>query len=143
MPLRFDFVFSYWIFIWYLLYISKLTIYNPKFAIGLGLLYNTIMFFLMILYCSSIKTIVFFIMINIVIKVIPYYYLMNSIIKLHDVYATVLLFFIFILWLQINNESLTGNLKLVYDSLLRGQNKTPLINLLSKIEVNYKNLEVI
>ena len=143
MPLRVDLVFSYWIFIWYLLYTLKLTNYNPKFAIGLGLLDNTIMLFLMLLYGTSIKTIVFFIIINIFIKVIPYYYLIKSIIKLRDVYATILLFLIFILWLQINNESLTGNIKLIYDSLLKEENNTPVINLLSKIKINYKKLEVL
>ena len=143
MPLRVDLVFSYWIFIWYLLYTLKLTNYNPKICHWFRIIRQHINAFSYVIVWYFYKTIVFFIIINIFIKVIPYYYLIKSIIKLRDVYATILLFLIFILWLQINNESLTGNIKLIYDSLLKEENNTPVINLLSKIEINYKKLEVL
>ena len=32
MNLRFDLVFSYWIFIWYILYICHIVEYSPKFV---------------------------------------------------------------------------------------------------------------
>ena len=46
-------------------------------------------------------------------------------------------------WLHINNQSLVGNIKVIYNSLLYGKNETPFMNLLSKIEGNFKRLEVI
>jgi len=143
MPLRADLVFSYWIFIWYLLYIFHFTIYNPKFAIMLGLIDNIIMFLMMILYGTSIKNIIFFIIINIFIKVIPYYYLMDKPIKYVDIYVTVIIFIIFILWLHINKESLTGNIRIIYDSLLYDKNTTPIMNILSNLKNNYKHLEIV
>ena len=53
------------------------------------------------------------------------------------------LFLIYIIWLHINNQSLIGNIKIIHNSLLYGKNKTPFMNLLSKIETNFKTLEVI
>ena len=37
---RIDFVFSYWIFLWYILYEFKITQYNPKWALTFGLIEN-------------------------------------------------------------------------------------------------------
>ena len=141
--LRADLVFSYWVFIWYLLYISKITKYSPKFVIILGLIDNAIMLALMLLYGTSRKTIFYFILINTLIKVLPYYYLRNEKIQIRDIYCTLALFSVFVVWLYINNQSLIGNSKLIYESLLYGQNKTPFMDLLEKVKKNYKNFEVL
>lgn len=42
--MRLDYVFSYWIFAWYLLYIAKITKYNPKFVLILGIIENSFTF---------------------------------------------------------------------------------------------------
>jgi hypothetical protein len=97
----------------------------------------------MLIYGTSKKTMIFFVIINVFIKVIPYYLLRNDKITMKDIYATCVVFMIFIIWLYINNQSLTGNAKLIYDSLIHGKNKTPFMSILAKFEKNYKNLEVI
>ena len=141
--LRIDLVFSYWIYIWFILYIFKYTIYSPKFALTLGLLDNIVLLFLMFTWGTSIKTIIWFIIINTLIKIMPLYYLRTEPYKMKDVYFTMGLFLIYIIWLHINNQSLVGNIKMIHDSLLYGKNETPFMNLLSKIENNFKRLEVI
>jgi hypothetical protein len=141
--LRIDLVFSYWIYIWFVLYIFKYTSYSPKFALTLGLLDNIILLFLMFIWSTSVKTIIWFVIINTLIKVLPLYYLRKEPYKMKDVYFTVGLFLIYIIWLHINNQSLVGNIKIIHNSLLYGKNKTPFMNLLSKIETNFKTLEVI
>jgi len=60
-----------------------------------------------------------------------------------DIYFTAILFGIFIVWLHLNKQSLIGNIKVIHDSLLYGQNKTPFMALLNKIKINFKNLQVI
>ena len=110
--LRPDLVFSYWTYIWYLFYAFKLTKYSPKFPLILGLIDNIIMFILMLLYGTSRRTIIYFLIINTLIKVIPLYYLRNETIKMTDIYFTVCLFLVFIIWLYLNKQSLIGNLKL-------------------------------
>ena len=138
-----DLVFSYWIFIWYILYVFKFTSYSPKFSLIIGLLENIVMFIMMLTYGTSYKTIIYFIIINTLIKVIPLYYLRNNSIKMKDIYFSILLFIIFIIWLHINAQSLIGNTKTIHDSLLYGQNKTPLIGFINIIQNNFKNMKVL
>jgi len=64
-------------------------------------------------------------------------------IRAKDIYFTILLFGIFVLWLHLNSQSLFGNIKIIHDSLLYGQDKTPFMALLDKIKKNFKNIQVI
>ena len=141
--MRFDLVFSYWIYVWYILYTIKITNYSPKFPLVLGLIDNIVMFVLMVIYGTSRQTIIFFVIINTLIKVAPLYYLRNEPFKLKDIYFTIGLFVVFIGWLHINEQSLTGNLKIIYESLLFGKDQTPFMSLLKQIQKNYKNMRVI
>lgn len=141
--LRPDLVFSYWTYIWYLFYAFKLTKYSPKFPLILGLIDNIIMFILMLLYGTSRRTIIYFLLINTLIKVLPLYYLRNETIKMTDIYFTIGLFFVFILWLHLNKQSLIGNLKLIYESLLYGKDNTPFMVFINKLKKNFKGLEVL
>lgn len=145
--LRADLVFSYWIYLWYVLYAFKITNFSPKFPLILGLIDNIIMLALMLVYGTSRETIFYFIIINTLIKVVPLYYLRNEQIKWRDIYFTIILFIIFIIWLHLNRQSLIGNMKVIHDSLLYGQNKTPfmatLYKLKNKIKTNFKSLKVI
>jgi len=141
--LRPDLVFSYWIYVWYVLYVFKLIQYSPKLALIIGVIDNIFMFIMMLLYGTSKKTIFYFIIVNTLIKVFPLYYLKNEEIKVNDIYFTCGLFLLFIIWLYINEQSLVGNIKIIYDSLLYGKNETPFMALLQKIEKNYKHLQII
>jgi hypothetical protein len=141
--LRTDLVFSYWIYIWFILYAFKITTYSPKFPLILGLIDNLIMLVLMLVYGTSRRTIFYFIIINTLIKIVPLYYLRNQPLNMKDIYFTVFLFIIFVFWLHINEQSLIGNLKLIHDSLLYGQDKTPFMAFLNKFTRNFKNLEVL
>jgi hypothetical protein len=141
--LRTDLVFSYWIYFWYILYAFKITNYSPKFPLILGLIDNIIMLVLMLMYGTSKRTIFYFIIINTLIKVVPLYYLRNEPIKMNDIIFTALLFTIFIVWLHLNRQSLFGNAKLIHDSLLFGQDKTPFMAFINKLKINFKNLEVL
>lgn len=141
--LRIDLVFSYWIYLWFILYIFKYTIFSPKFALTLGLLDNIVLLFLMFTWGTSVKTIIWFIIINTLIKIMPLYYLRTEPYKMKDIYFTAGLLLIYVIWLHINNQSLVGNIKIIHDSLLYGKNETPFMYLLSNIEKNFKTLEVI
>jgi hypothetical protein len=138
--LRADLVFSYWIFAWYILYAFKFTEYSPKFPLIIGLLHNIIMLVLMLVYGTSKKTIVYFVIINTIIKAIPLYYLRKGIIKRRDVYFTFFLLVVFVGWLYVNKQNVVGNLKGIRDSLLNGQYKTPLMGVLHKIETSMNKI---
>ena len=137
-PLRADLVFSYWIYVWFLLYFFQWIKYSPKFALILGLLDNIVMLILMILFGTSRITIFMFIIVNTIIKVFPLYYLRKERIIIKDIYFTCILFLLFVIWIHMNKQTLVGNLKIVHDSLLYGENRTPLMNIFSKIKKNFK-----
>ena len=141
--IRADLVFSYWIYAWFILYVFKFITYSPKFPLILGLIDNIIMLLLMLYFGSKSRTIILFIIINTLIKVVPLYYLRNQRIKMSDIYFTVGLFIIFVIWLHINKQNLAGNLKLIHDSLLYNKFQTPFMSLFNRIEKNFKNLEVL
>ena len=141
--LRIDLVFSYWVYFWYILYAFKLTTFSPKFPLLLGLIDNGIMFIFMLMYGTKSSTIFYFLVINTIIKVVPLYYMRDQAIQMKDVYFTLFLFILFIIWLHINQQSLIGNLKLIHDSLLYSQNNTPFLAFMDKVKKNFKNLEII
>lgn len=120
-----DFVFSYWIYGWYLLYKLGITTYSPKFPLILGLLDNLVMLFFMLQYGTSTCTIFYFLVINTLIKIVPLYDLRKEPIAKKDVIACVVLFLLFVLWLHINKQSLMGNVKLIHDSIVHDGHNTP------------------
>jgi len=138
--MRIDLVFSYWIFGWFLLYLGKFTSFSPKFALILGLIENIIMWILMIIYGTPLFTIGYFILINLFIKIIPLWYLRKEYIQLNDIYATIGLGVLFIVWLHINHKSLIGNMKLIHESLLYEKNNTPFISFMNQFKKNIKKI---
>ena len=109
---RFDLVFSYWIFLWYILYILKLVKYNPKWALTIGLIENTFLFALMIFYKNSFINIFLFCFINILIKILPLWSLRKTKYAINGFYSLIILFCIYLLWLKINNFDILQNTKL-------------------------------
>ena len=102
---RFDYLFSYWEFLWYTLYELKLISYNPKASIMFALFANLILLFVMMYY--SYSYIFFFIMAVIVTKIIPLWRVWKYPLYSKDIYATLWLFMIYYVWLWINQVSLT------------------------------------
>ena len=91
--IRIDFIFSYWLFFWFLLYKFNITNYNPYIGLIIGLIVNTIMFILYLKYKNYYKALLF-IIINTIIKIIPIYILRDS--KLQkDIYALFILYIIY------------------------------------------------
>jgi hypothetical protein len=135
--IRIDYVFSYWIFVWFLLYYMKITIYNPFFALLISLIENIVLLILMIYYGVSIKNIISFVLINLFIKILPIIYLIKSKIKLSDIIATCILFLIYLVWLYINNSIMIQ--KEIYDSLINEKSETPIMYWINKLEKYIKN----
>ena len=134
MILRVDFILSYWIFTWYILYIINIISYSPKLIIMLGILENLITLIIMILYGSNCKTIIYFIIINIIIKVIPFYTIRNDKIKSRDIYSTIILILIYLFWVKINGQSVIEYYKKIIYSLIHNKKDTIGIAILTKIE---------
>jgi len=140
MQKRFDLVFSYWIFFWFLLYIFKFVTYNPKFMLILGLIENLILFIFMVYYGSNYKTLVYFIIINLFIKLLPYYSIRKTTIQYRDIYASLVLFLIYCVWLYINGIEVIKYENKIFQSLIHNKNQTPGLFLLNKMNEYLHNL---
>ena len=132
--MRFDLVFSYWIFAWYLLYMLKFVNYSPKFAIMIGIIENIVLLIFMSLNGANRRTIGYFILVNTFIKLLPFYTLRHDTIRVKDIQATVILAIIYVGWIFLNNQSITGNYKLVYDSLTKNKDTMPFLALVSYVK---------
>jgi hypothetical protein len=129
-----DFIFSYWIFGWYILYISKIiTCCSPKFALILAIIENIITSLSIVVNGASISTIIKSIIVNIVVKYIPFYTIRNDEINKNDIFFTLLLFVFYLLWLQFNGVGMLDVYKNMNKSLIHNKGHTPGIMLIDNI----------
>jgi hypothetical protein len=135
---RFDFVFSYWIFVWYVLYECKIVSYNPKIALFLALIHNLLRLSIMIYFNNSIIYILLFILIQLCIKVYPLWSLRNVSSSPNDIYAMIGLFAIYNGWLWLNNENIVHLHKTAYYSIKHNTISTPIIYLVDKYVIATK-----
>ena len=102
--MRFEYVFSYWIFAWYVLYALNLTTFHPKIALVIGLIHNTGLLLTMIYYKNDWIHIATFCFINTFIKVIPLWTVRNDPYQWKDFYALVVYYMIHLVWLYVNGQ---------------------------------------
>lgn len=132
--MRLDFIFSYWILIWYLAYAVKFTNLSPKFALLIGIIENFGLFLFMIYKKTDINSLMRFGFGNLLIKVLPFYLLRGESIKQSDVIVTLLVFALYNAWLYINSETFVSIVEKTTDSLVHNKNNTPFMKLLDQLE---------
>jgi len=128
--IRIDFVFSYWILLWFIFYYWNLITFNPLFALYLGIIHNTILLLLMIYYHSSIESILLFIFNICVIKILPIYLIYrrgNTHIKWRDIGMTIFLLILYIIWVSINHTNVIKEEWKVIHSLFENKKETPMM----------------
>lgn len=115
--MRFDFLFSYWIFIWYFLYIFGVTTFNPKIALVIAILQNIMLLIFMFYANQSWFNLISFCIVNTVVKIIPFWTLRHTMYRWKDFYALAYLFIIYVGWLYVNNQLTTRILKQMIERL--------------------------
>jgi hypothetical protein len=129
---RFDFVFSYWIFAWYMFYALGITTYSPKAFLILSVSINILILLSMIYYKNSLIYILLFVVANFIIKIIPIILIHHITIKTQDYYAGAGLFIIYNIWLHINGTSFIEIMKNQYDAIVKNKVGTPFMTLALK-----------
>jgi len=133
--IRPDLIFSYWIYLWYILYIFKVLKYNPKLAIICGMIENLVIFILMCIYKTKKILVVLFIIMFVILKLIPLYTIWNDKIHLNDdIKNTSLLFIIYLLWIHLNQLTITDALTNSKNLILYNKNTMPGMTILLKLE---------
>jgi len=129
--IRPDYIFSYWIFGWYVLYMMGLVKHNPKFALYLGIIENLFVLVSMVYYNVKVKNIVYFILIIFLMKVVPLWSILDTRIQEKDLYATAGLFLMFLGWIVWDEQ--TNLLLESYNQMLNNRNQLPGMILLEKL----------
>jgi len=129
---RFDFVFSYWIFTWFLLYHFGFVTFNPKFALGIALFTNIISIFLMIYYKNLLIYILLYLLIQLCIKILPLWSLRDTTIYKKDIIITFIFFIIFNLWLTINDTNYIALNETALEAIKHNKIVTPIIYWIDK-----------
>lgn len=138
--LRLDLLFSYWIFAWYLLYITGIfKYYSPLFAIIIATIENFITALVYLYRGISRYNFIKFIIINIFLKIIPLITLRNEKIILKDIYFTFILFIVYVIYVSFNSEEIKRYLSnILYGNINNRGNIEDLIydNIYTKL-INY------
>ena len=96
---RFDYVFSYWMFFWYVLFMVNLVPYNPFPFLVIAGLFNMYQLLL-----GKIQDNTMFVIVNIFIKVLPILSLLKVPVRQVDIQAGFVYLFMYLLWMFINKE---------------------------------------
>jgi Ca2+/Na+ antiporter len=130
-------IFSYWIITWFIIYIIlkqyNIYILNPKFALILGLVANMSTLMMIIIKGNSIKYILKFAIIIIITKLLPLYFVYDTVITHMDIIATILLFIIYLTYVLTKYKKPVCILKNSYQQLINGQSDSPLMTFMNKL----------
>jgi hypothetical protein len=134
---RFDLLFSYWIFIWFLLYYLNFIKQSPKLVIILGIIENIFLFlFMFFIQKSPTNELVIIITINLILKGIPLYLVKND--NIHwkkDIISIIKVFSVFLVWTVIFNHR--NPLELFDKNAKVSPDKTPMTALILDIIKKY------
>ena len=108
---RIDFIFSYWILVWFILYyFFNWKEYNPLFLLIIGLIVNLYMLINYIINENYYKGILFS-FVNFFIKILKIYLLLDIKIKIKDIIFSLLLFIFFLFYYKIINFNYLNQIK--------------------------------
>jgi len=142
--LRYDFLFSYWMFIWFILFWllpkndNLRSIAHPAFTLAIGVLENTITLLLILYYNPQWSIIWKFVAMMIAIKILPLYLVMYESTPLHvpwqnSIITFIVVFAIYLGYLFVNDANFVEIYKTAIVSVIMDENKTPLYSTLMSI----------
>jgi len=110
--------FSYWIVLWFILYLLNVIPYNPKFIFCLSLL-----IILIVIICTNIYlqcyeldkqkkyNLIRFEIVTLIIKSIPLFFIINTQITQSDIDVSIVIIMIYLIWLFVNNTNVFDTYK--------------------------------
>ena len=111
-------IFSYWIFIWFLLFYFKIITYNPYYFLFIGLIFIIFQAGLY-LYFSNFEKFFYFIIVNPIIKIIPLILIHDMPRSRHDILFGIFLFFLYLCFIFIKRKFKISKSKTLYESILQ------------------------
>ena len=126
LQIRSDFIFSYYLFIWFLFYYFGYIKYCPNSWFILGILNNLIALLIMFYYKIPLLNIFVFSFINIFIKIIPLWLIRNKPYKIQDFIFGCILFVIFSFSLSLYNTNFIKVNQNIIEAIKEGVPATPI-----------------
>lgn len=120
--IRLDFIFSYWIYAWYILFIIGIIPYNPGIILFVGFCFIIIETMYLLYYGANRYNVQKYLTINIILKIMPLLILwwQNKLsVKPDDIYFTIGLFILYIIYLQLNGTHIVE----VYNEIVKSYYK--------------------
>ena len=131
----FDLIFSFWIFTWFIIYYLGFKKFNPLFALLIGLFVNLIIL-IGFLYFKNYYKAFLFVIVNTFIKIIPIYLLRKTKITKYDIYFTISLYIIYLIYIYLIDDKFNFVFKL--DFLKKKEINTPISNYINNIIIYLK-----
>jgi hypothetical protein len=130
-------IFSYWIFIWFILFYLGLTKYNPLLLLLVGYIFTLFEFIYLIINKTSKYNLIKFFIINILIKFIPILLIIKFPLRfnLDDIYISIYLILTYLIIMSIMNKNPYEYYKLMINTYLYNDNEYK-----SYISIMYDNL---
>jgi hypothetical protein len=118
-------IFSYWIFVWFIIFYIGLTKYNPLFILIIAYIFTLFEFIYLIINKSSKYNLIKFMIINILIKFIPILLIIKFPLRfdLKDIYISIYLIFFYIIIMSIMNKNPYEYYKLMLHTYLYDDEK--------------------
>ena len=110
---------SNWIYFWYFLYILKFIKYSPKLFISIGIIENIGLALFLFNRSKNIEKLITYVVTNVIIKLILYYSIRNTVVSSESVILTVLVVIIYFTYVFSNDHTfftvLEKQYKLLYE----------------------------
>ena len=136
--LRIDYLFSYWIYVWFLIFYFTIDIknssasvfiqkhMNPTIALYFALFENIFTFIYVLVVNADINIVFKFLLMIIVVKILPIYLIRDKkICYENDIYILFLIFGIYNIYLWINDTNIYNVYERTFKAISLGENKTP------------------
>ena len=118
-------IFSYWTFVWFILFYIGLIKYNPLFILIIGYIFTLFEFIYLIIKKSSKYNLIKFMIINIIIKFIPILLIIKFPLRFNidDIYVSIYLIFFYFIIMSIMNKNPYEYYKLMIHTYLFNDEK--------------------
>ena len=143
--IRWDYLFSYWIYVWFLAYLllaifckgfgkiidAVINYGNPSLALYIALIENVASFFVLIWFQASTTVLVKYVIMIFFAKGIPIYLLRNYPIRVtYNVGILLIIFLLYLGYLYVNGQDVVEIYRKTFGWVLSNSNKTPFFYLL-------------
>lgn len=152
--LRIDWLFSYWVYVWFLIFYFTMGVrnspsamyiqryLNPTLALYFALFENILTFVYIIMVNPEIIIVVKFLLMMLVIKILPIYLIRDK--KIHftnDIYTLILIFGLYNVWLWINDTTIYEVYEHTIQAVSSGDNKTPFYNFMNYVYQYFRSIQ--